>query len=143
MSMVEGIGGVFIQSSDPAALAAWYREHLDMEFEEHPDGGSYFIVYRTRDIHSNEVRENPVFAIEPASEELARADQRGFTLGLRVNDLDGLMKRLIGSGVAVEERTLSWEGGKHGWMIDLDGNRVELYEEIPLAPDSQYRSEQI
>ena len=34
---------------------------------------------------------------------------------------------------------LVWEGGKHGWMFDLDGNRVELYQEIPLPEDSQYR----
>ena len=141
MSMVHGIGGIFIQSKDPKALAGWYETHLDMEFEEHPDGGSYFIVYRTRDFHSKEVRENPVFAIEGATEDLARPDQRGFTLGLRVGDLDQTMERLVASGVAVEERTLTWEGGKHGWMIDLDGNRVELYEEIPLPPDSPYRSD--
>ena len=96
-------------------------------------------MYRTRDFHSSEVRENPVFAIEPAVDELALPAQRGFTLGLRVGDLDQTMARLVASGVAVEERTVTWEGGKHGWMIDLDGNRVELYEEIPLPPDSPYR----
>ena len=62
MSMVHGIGGIFIQSKEPKALAGWYQANLDMEFEEHPDGGSYFIVYRTRDFHSSEVRENPVLA---------------------------------------------------------------------------------
>ena len=140
MSLVEGLGGVFIQSSDPEGLARWYQEHLDMEFEEHPDGGSFFIVFITRDLRSSEVWDNPVFAIEPAGVVLAEPDHRGFTLGLRVGDLDQTLNRLAGSGVAVEDRTLVWEGGKHGWMLDLDGNRVELYEEIPLAPDSQYRS---
>lgn len=140
MSQVEGIGGVFIQSRDPAALAGWYSSHLGMEFEEHPEGGSFFVVFRTRDVVSKQVRENPVFAIEPAGAGLATGEARGFTLGLRVADLDDTLARLVSGGVAVEDRTLVWEGGKHGWMFDLDGNRVELYEEIPLPEDSQYRS---
>ena len=141
MSLVHGVGGVFIQSKDPEALAGWYTQHLDMEFEEHPDGGSYYIVFRTRDLRTSEIRENPVFAIEPAAGDLAEPSSRGFTLGLRVGDLDETLQRLGESGVAVEDRTLVWEGGKHGWMVDPDGNRVELYEEIPLPPDSPYRAD--
>ena len=141
MPIVEGLGGVFIQSKNPGALAAWYGEHLDMEWEEHPDGGSFYIVFQTRDLQTSEVRENPVLAIEPATDDLAGADQRGVTLGLRVGNLEEALGRLTTGGVSVEDRTLEWEGGKHGWMRDLDGNRVELYEEIPLAPDSKYRSD--
>jgi len=139
--IVEGLAGVFIQSKNPATLAAWYGEHLDMEWEEHPDGGSFYIVFQTRDLHTNEVRENPVLAIEPATDGLAKPDDRGVTLGLRVGNLEEALGRLTAGGVSVEDRTMEWEGGKHGWMRDLDGNRVELYQEIPLAPDSQYRSD--
>jgi catechol 2,3-dioxygenase-like lactoylglutathione lyase family enzyme len=114
--MVEGIGGVFIQSVNPGALAAWYREHLDMEFEDHPEGGSFYIVFQTRDLHTTEIRENPVFAIEPATGRLAERDQRGFTLNLRVRDLEETMSRLTAAGVEVEERIVVWEGGKHGWI---------------------------
>lgn len=140
MAMVEGIGGVFVQSEDAAALADWYREHLGIEWEEHPEGGSFYIVFQTRDVETDVVHENPVLAIEPASGPLPEADRRGFTLNLRVGDLDGTLERLTAAGVAVEDRTVVWEGGKHAWMRDLDGNRVELYEELPLAPDSPYRS---
>ncbi|MDF1597579.1 MAG: VOC family protein [Acidimicrobiia bacterium] len=140
MSMVEGIGGVFLQSLDPGALAAWYREHLAMEFQNDPDSGSFYVVFQTRDVHTSEIRENPVFAIEPATGVLAERDERGFTLNLRVQDLEATMDRLTAAGVDVEDRIVVWEGGKHGWMRDLDGNRVELYEELPLAPDSPYRS---
>ncbi len=138
--MVEGIGGVFIQSEDAAALADWYRDHLGIEWEEHPEGGSFYIVFQTRDVETDVVHENPVLAIEPASGPLPEADRRGFTLNLRVGDLDETLERLTAAGVAVEDRTVVWEGGKHAWMRDLDGNRVELYEELPLAPDSPYRS---
>ena len=140
MSIVEGLGGLFIQSADPGALAHWYESHLGIQFEEHPDGGSYYVVFQTRDVHSGEVRGNPVFAIEPAAGRLAPPEERGLTFNLRVGDLEAVLERLTAAGLDVEDRTVVWEGGKHGWMRDLDGNRVELYEEIPLPPDSQYRS---
>jgi hypothetical protein len=114
MGTVEGIGGVFLDSTDAAALAGWYRRHLDMDFETHPDGGSYFIVYRTRDVLTNEIRENPVFAINQTGNALAPAIQRGLTINLRVADLDGTLVRLAAAGVQVEEKRMAWAGGKHG-----------------------------
>jgi catechol 2,3-dioxygenase-like lactoylglutathione lyase family enzyme len=139
IAIVEGIGGVFVDSGDPAALAAWYHDHLGMDFEEHPDGGSFYIVYRTRDVVSDEIRENPVFAINPAKVELAGSDRRGFLVNLRVADLDAALGSLRDRGVSVEDDIVEWEGGRHGWFRDLDGNRVELYQELTLAPDSPFR----
>ena len=134
MGTVEGIGGVFLDSNDAGALAEWYRRHLDIEFEEHPDDASFFFVFRTRDLLTNEIRENPVLAINQASTALAPAEQRGLTINLRVADLEGTLNRLITAGVHVEDRRIAWQGGKHGWVRDLDGNRIELYEELPLLP---------
>lgn len=135
---VEGIGGVFLDSPDAAALADWYRRHLGIDFQTNQ--GSYYVVLRTRDLHTGEVRENPVFAIVQAWKPPAPPDERGFTLNLRVADLDLTLEHLARRGVAVEDDRVTWEGGKHGWIRDLDGNRIELYEELPLAPDSVYRT---
>jgi catechol 2,3-dioxygenase-like lactoylglutathione lyase family enzyme len=140
MGTVEGIGGVFLDSNDAPALADWYRRHLEIDFEEHPDGGSFFFVFRTRDLVTKKIRENPVIAINQTGTDLAPAEQRGLTINLRVADLEHTLGRLIAAGVEVEEEKNAWEGGKHGWIRDLDGNRIELYEELPLAPDSKYRS---
>jgi catechol 2,3-dioxygenase-like lactoylglutathione lyase family enzyme len=136
---VEGIGGVFLESSDAAALAGWYRHHLGIDFQEHPDEQSHYVVFRTRDLHTGQVRENPVFAISPAEGRVAPADERGFVVNLRVADLDRTLTELAAGGITIEKDRVVWEGGKHGWIRDLDGNRVELYEELPLAPDSPYR----
>lgn len=137
--LVEGIGGVFLDSNDAAALADWYRRHLGIDFQENPDERSYYVVFRTRDLLTGEIRENPVFAISPAEGRLAPPDERGFVINFRVADLDRTLADLADHGVAVEPDQIVWEGGKHGWIRDLDGNRVELYEELPLAPDSPYR----
>jgi catechol 2,3-dioxygenase-like lactoylglutathione lyase family enzyme len=138
--LVEGIGGVFLDSYDAAALAGWYRRHLGIDFQEHPEENSHYVVFRTRDLRSGEIRENPVFAISPAEGKLAPPQERGFVVNLRVKDLDRTLADLAAAGVTVEDQRIAWEGGKHGWIRDLDGNRIELYEELPLAPDSPYRT---
>ena len=139
-SPVEGVGGVFLDSHDAAALADWYRRHLGIDFQEHPDERSHYVVFRTRDIATGKIRENPVLGIFPAEGELAPPDERGFVVNLRVNDLDRTLDALAAADVTIEEKRITWEGGKHGWIRDLDGNRIELYEELPLAPDSPFRS---
>ncbi len=129
MASVQGIGGVFIDSMDAKKLARWYEENLGISMETHPDGIGYYHVFATRDVDSSILRENPVFAINHATETLAEQG-RGFILNLRVDDLYGLLEQLRAKNVMVEERILEWERGKHGWIRDLDGNKVELYEEV-------------
>lgn len=132
---VKGIGGVFIDSDDATRLAGWYTDTLGIDMEPHPDGIGYYRVFPTRDVESQIVRENPVFAINQAREELAETG-RGFVINLRVDDLAGFLERLRAKGVEIEKRILEWERGKHAWIRDGDGNRVELYEEILLAGDA-------
>lgn len=129
---------MFIDSHDAAALAGWYRDHLGIEFSEHPEGGSFYVVLRTRDVATREVRHNPVFSINSTDAELAPAESRGFVINLRVGDLDKTIEQLSEANVEIEDRRIEWEGGKHAWIRDLDGNKVELYEELRLADDSPY-----
>ena len=131
---------MFLDSADPAALAAWYDEHLEVNFVASPDDGSFYRVFQTRDYETGAVRENPVFAIHPAPGLLAPPEQRGYVLNLRVDDLDAVLNHLDTIGIEPEGTVILWEGGKHARVRDPDGNRVELYEELPLAPDSPYRS---
>ncbi len=129
MEDVQGIGGVFIYSRDAAKLAEWYKRVLGVEMEGHPDGKSYFKVFFTRDAETSALRENPVFAIYAAEEELADKG-RGFVLNLRVANLSDVLEKLRSQGIEIEPKILEWERGKHAWIRDGDGNRIELYEEI-------------
>lgn len=129
MASVQGIGGVFIDSEDAARLARWYEKTLGITMEAHPDGIGYYHVFPTRDVDSAIFRENPVFAINQATEKLAEKG-RGFVLNLRVDDLHGFLEHLRAKDVMIEERILEWERGKHAWIRDPDGNRVEIYEEV-------------
>lgn len=129
MAEVKGIGGVFIYSQDAERLVDWYRDILGVDMEGMPGESAWFTVFFTRDYETSIVRENPVFAIRQAEAELHSAD-RGFVLNLRVDDLDVFLEQVREKGITVDEEVLVWERGKHAGIKDLDGNQIELYEEI-------------
>jgi catechol 2,3-dioxygenase-like lactoylglutathione lyase family enzyme len=133
MAAVQGIGGVFIDSNDAARLARWYEETLGIAMEANPDGSGYYHVFTTRDVETSVVRHNPVLAINQAPEPVA-GQGRGFVLNLRVEDLYAFLEQIRAQDVLVEDRLIEWEGGKHGWIRDLDGKRLELYEELFFDP---------
>ena len=118
MERVTGIGGVFLRSHDPAALAAWYAEHLGLPVE---------------DWHGSVLRasggESLVWATFAADTEyFGRLDQQAM-VNYRVGDLDAMLAQLRAAGVAVEG-PMQHENGWFGWGTDPDGNRFELWEPV-------------
>lgn len=118
---VLGIGGLFIRSQDPAALAAWYRDHLDIAATQSgqptPDGEWVWMQ-----------QAGPtVFAGFAAESDYWQAD-RQVMLNLRVEGLDALLARLEAAGVPISHRE-SMEGvGNFARIQDRDGNPLELWE---------------
>jgi len=51
-------------------------------------------------------------------------------INLQVDDLDGVLDRLISEGVTVDEKRESYDFGKFGWVTDPEGNRVELWQPV-------------
>ena len=118
---VLGIGGLFIRSPDPAALAAWYRDHLGIAATESgqptPDGEWVWMQ-----------QAGPtVFAGFAADSDYWQAE-RQVMLNLRVEGLDALLERLEAASVPISHRE-SMEGvGNFARIQDLDGNPLELWE---------------
>ena len=55
-------------------------------------------------------------------------------INLQVDDLDGVLDRLIEQAVAVDPKRESYDFGKFGWLTLIrSGNRVELWQ--PAAKD--------
>lgn len=134
MAEIKGLAGAFIYSSDANRLADWYQSELGIQLEEHPDGIGYYRVFQTRDLETSVVRENPVFAINHADAEF-KPTGASFSIGFRVDDLEAFLARLRDRGVEIDDKRLEWKGGKHAWVRDPDGNRVEFYEEIFFSPE--------
>ncbi len=133
MARVTGVGGIFFKTKgDRAALAAWYQTHLGMEPEawggvilrwpadKGGDGG--VTVWHVAD------RDTKWFSPSDAS----------FMVNYRVDNLDELLAQLREGGVQVIGGPDADDNGKFAWIMDPDGNKVELWE--PRARDEKSSS---
>src|SRR5688572_30800365 len=123
MAKVTGIGGVFLKSKgDGAALAAWYRTHLGMALEDF--GGA---VLRWPDDKAED-KGLTVWHVADKDSRWFSPSDASFMINYRVDDLDALLAQLQADGVAVVAGPESHENGKFAWIMDPDGNKVELWE---------------
>jgi len=121
MKRVTGIGGIFFKSPDPKRLSAWYREHLGLEVT---DWGGAVFQWGGPDSAPGATVWSP-FAQDTDYMHPSRAS---FMINYRVADLDALLAALRAEGCDVVDRTESSAQGKFGWVLDPDGNKVELWE---------------
>lgn len=125
MTRVTGIGGIFIKSQDPKALGEWYRTHLGIDVQEW--GGTAF--------RWNEPAAQPegltVWTLFPASSTYFDPSAAPFMVNYRVENLGALLDTLRAEGCTVDDKTESSEYGRFGWVMDPEGNRIELWEPPP------------
>ena len=122
MTRVTGIGGIFIKARDPDALRAWYREHLELDVQE---WGGTALVASAGDV--------TVWSVFPASSTYFNPSRAPFMVNYRVADLATVLAALRAEGCTVDDKTESTEYGKFGWVMDPEGNRIELWEP-PAGP---------
>ncbi len=123
MARVTGIGGVFFKSTgDHAALATWYQQHLGIPLE--PWGGA---VLRWPD-DTAEDKGLTVWNVAKSDTKWFAPSAASFMINYRVDDLDGLLADLRAAGVDVLQGPESHENGRFAWIVDPDGNKVELWE---------------
>ena len=123
MAKVTGIGGVFFKStSDNKALAAWYARHLGLEVE--PWGGA--ILKWPAD--KAEDKGLTVWHVAEKDTEWFRPSGASFMINYRVDDLDELLGQLRKDGVEIVKGPEAHENGKFAWIMDPDGNKVELWQ---------------
>ena len=123
MKRVTGIGGIFFHAKDPAALRAWYRKHLGIDVQEW--GGTAFTW---TDDAGNPSGGMTVWSIGAADGKHFAPSSSSFMVNYRVADLMALLKALRAEGCQVLDKTDDSEFGKFGWVMDPEGNKVELWE---------------
>jgi len=123
---VRGIGGVFFKSENPEALRAWYAKHLGIVSQG--DQGTMF----PWDQPDAPVKENfTVWSVFPASTKYFEPSKASLMLNYVVDDLHALLDALRAEGVWVDPKVEEADYRKFGWIMDPDGNRIELWEPLP------------
>ena len=126
MKRVTGIGGIFFKAKDAPALHAWYKSHLGIDVQ--PWGGASF---DWTDSAGNPTKGTTAWLIGPADGKHFAPSKSTFMVNYRVEDLAALLKALRDEGCSVLEKTDGSEFGKFGWVLDLEGNKVELWQPPP------------
>ncbi len=121
MKRVTGIGGIFIKARDPKALQSWYKERLGIDVQVW--GGASF---RWVDDSGNPYAGTTAWMIGDG--ENFSPSESPFMVNYRVMDLNALLTVLRAEGCQVLEKTEESEYGKFGWVMDPEGNKVELWE---------------
>jgi predicted enzyme related to lactoylglutathione lyase len=128
MKRVVGVGGIFFKSPDPKRLQAWYQEHLGTDVSEW--GGVSFGL-------DEQLKNNPNAALiwSPFAQDTQyfAPGTASFMINYRVEDLHAVIAALRAEGCNVMEKVEESEYGKFGWVVDPDGNKLELWEPPPAA----------
>ena len=123
MAKITGIGGVFFKSrSDHKELAAWYNKNLGMPMESW--GGT---ILRWPD-DTAEDGGLTVWTTADNDSKWFSPSESSFMINYRVDNLDELLAQLKQNGVEIQQGPESHENGKFAWIMDPDGNKVELWE---------------
>lgn len=123
MKRVTGIGGVFLKSADPKRLSEWYQRHLGIPVQ--PWGGAAFDWAGPDNPGGQGTTAWNVF---DAGSNYFAPSKAPFMVNYRVDKLKPLLEALRAEGCQVDDKVDESEYGKFGWVVDPDGNKIELWE---------------
>lgn len=125
MEKVTGIGGVFLKVKDGKALAAWYDKHLGFSF-----GENSYVIFEWMNKNNPDVPGQTVFSFFKNESKKFEPSTSPFMINFRVKDLQALLKKLKEEGVEIIGEMQEYEYGKFGWVMDPEGNKIELWEPV-------------
>jgi len=117
---VTGLGGFFFKTKDAKKIKEWYDKHLGLGTDE------YGKTFWWKDEKGNDCSTQ----WSPMGEETKyfEPSQKQFMMNFRVENLVELLKVLKDEGVKVVGEMQEFEYGKFGWILDPEGNKIELWE---------------
>lgn len=122
MKRVTSIGGVFFKCKNPAAISDWYSKHLGLKTDPY---GTNFEWRLADDSSAKGFTQWGPFNqdtkyFDPSAKE--------FMINYRVENLIVLVEELKKEGVKVLDDIQSFEYGLFVHIMDIEGNKIELWE---------------
>ncbi|MCO4764341.1 MAG: VOC family protein [Myxococcales bacterium] len=123
MEKVMGIGGIFFKAKDKAALASWYQDNLGLPVD--PSWGGAVISWKDNDPKGDA---HTVWSPFAADTTYFAPSEKPFMLNFRVANLDRMLAQLRDNGCDVDDKIEDSDFGRFGWVMDPEGNRIELWQ---------------
>jgi predicted enzyme related to lactoylglutathione lyase len=119
---VTGVGGIFFFSSNPKETREWYKNNLGMDVND------YGSTFESRDMHNPEEITQLQWSPFKSGSEYFAPSKKEFMINYRVQNIEGLVKKLTDNGVTIFDTIQDSEYGKFVHIMDADGNKIELWE---------------
>ncbi|HLA54831.1 MAG TPA: D-2-hydroxyacid dehydrogenase family protein [Flavobacterium sp.] len=117
---VTGIGGVFFKSKNSKELVAWYGKHLGLKTD------AYGSAFWWKDAAGNDC--STQWSPFAENTDYFNPSEKQFMQNFRVENLESLLEKLQREGVVIVGEMQSFDYGKFGWILDPEGNKIELWE---------------
>tara|TARA_R110000868_G_scaffold411313_3_gene703062 strand:- start:159 stop:575 length:417 start_codon:yes stop_codon:yes gene_type:complete len=132
MKKVTGIGGVFFKCKDPDEMREWYGKNLGLVTNDY---GSLF-EFRSSNIPDK--KEYLQWSTMSEKSNYFDPSQKQFMINYRVENLVDLLEELKNSGIEIIGEMEEYEYGKFAWILDPEGNKIELWEPIDEVFTKEY-----
>ena len=121
---VTGIGGIFFYSKNPKEANEWYGKNLGLAIDEW--GSPFEFRNANRPDEINYLRWSPF----DETTDYFKPSEKQFMVNYRVNNMEGLVKKLRENGVTIVDEIQEFEYGKFIHIMDNEGNKIELWEPV-------------
>jgi predicted enzyme related to lactoylglutathione lyase len=123
---VTGIGGIFFKCNDPEKVKNWYKTHLGFDVNE------YGSLFRWMEVDKLNVEAPAMTVWSPFKFDTKyfNPSDKPYMFNYRVENLLELLDVLRNEGVQIVGEVEEYSYGKFGWIMDPEGNKIELWEPI-------------
>jgi predicted enzyme related to lactoylglutathione lyase len=121
---VTGLGGVFFKCDDPEKMKEWYRSHLGIETDQ------YGATFEWLDARGSQEKCYTAWSPFSRDTKYFQPSEKPFMFNYRVDDLDALLDALRKEGVKIVGTVEEYEYGKFAWIMDPEGNKIELWQPV-------------
>ncbi len=122
---VSGLGGFFFKTQDPDVIKAWYKKHLGMNTDQY--GWTFW--WKDKDGNDCSTQWSPF----KEDTKYFAPSEKSYMMNLRVKDLHKLLAQLKKEGITIVGEVEEFSYGKFGWILDPEGNKIELWESVDSA----------
>lgn len=129
MKKVTGIGGIFFKCKDPQKVKEWYSKHLGLNTDPY---GTSFEWRQAADAEKKGFTQWSPF---PETTQYFAPSEKDFMINYRVENLEVLIDQLRQEGVTILDEPESFEYGRFVHILDIEGNKIELWEAVDEAYD--------
>ncbi len=121
---VTGIGGIFFKSKNVKETKEWYSRHLGLATNE------YGSTFEFRNANNPEEVNYLEWSAFNEKTEYFEPSKKQFMINYRVQHIEKLVENLRNAGITIVDTIETYDYGKFVHIMDLDSNKIELWEPV-------------